>query len=447
MNRIDLRIRPTLLIFVIGLIQSSRILADPVSWNQEAQISYGTDSAQFGATVAAQGDRILVGALQGDGVVADSGAAYIYERSAGSWNRVATLAANDGTQFANFGGAVSLDNNRAVVGARDASRPGLQYAGSAYVYDAVGSSWTQSARLSAQDAMASDSFGAAVSLLGNRVVVGATKDDYSTFSDAGSAYVFDRDSNGNWLQSAKLTPLDPQSDAEFGFSAAQLIGEAVIGAPYLSLPNSYRNGAVYVFDEHATSWDQTARLTASDAGFDDRFGYSVAMSGDRMIIGAPDASLPGGQRAGAAYIFDKLNGIWTETAKLIEPIVNADDNFGFSVALDGDRAIIGSPVYTTATGSKGAAFVFDLVDGSWQNTAMVTASDATSNDAFGEAVAVTGTRAVVGARLADTLAGTNAGAAYVYSIPEPTGAALATIGLTLFAVFGSCRRLSIYAAK
>ncbi len=403
--------------------------AAPPQTTEVARLSFGADSDQFGTSVSMQGGRILVGALQGDGVVANAGAAFVYERSGQTWNKVATLVASDGSEFVDFGMSVSLDQTRAAVGAEDASRSGLQFAGSAYVYDSTGGVWGQSARLTAQDAAPSDSFGSAISLLGGRVVVGARRDDYSGATDAGSAYVFDRNVSGSWNQTAKLTPADPQTDAMFGSSTAISTDRVVVGAPFFSTLNDFRLGATYVFDRQGGSWSQTIRLTPSDPAEEDRFGASVAIAGDRMLVGAPTASPASAQFAGAVYVFERLNGIWTETAKLTEPVPRPGDNFGFSVAIEGNRAIIGSPGLTVAAGSKGGAFVFDLVNGSWSNTAMLVASDATSNDAFGEAVSLFGNDVVVGARLADSPAGDNAGAAYVYSIPEPTSLVLAAVGI------------------
>jgi hypothetical protein len=403
------------------------------SWDQQAEITNGAASDQFGASVAIQGDRVIVGALQGNGNAADSGAAYIFQRSGTMWSQTAKLVASDGNQFANFGYSVSIDGDRALVGAKDSSRSGRNFAGSAYVYDQTNGVWTQSTRLIASDAATADSFGASVSILGNRAVVGATNDDYSSVSDAGSAYVFDRSPGGIWTQSTKLAPTDPQSSANFGYSTSLAADRVVIGTPYFSGVRS-RSGAAYIFDNQSGAWSQTAKLVAPDAENDAFFGYSIATSGNRILVGAPAATSLGMQRAGAAYVFEFQNGNWIETARLIDPAPFPDDNFGISVSLDGNRAVVGG---SGVNFTRGAAFVFDLISGSWTNIAKLQAVDATLNDAFGETVGLAGDTAVVGARLADPVSGADAGAAYIYTIPEPSTSDLVFLGVA--SVIGLCK--------
>ena len=157
---------------------------------------------------------------------------------------------------------------------------------------------------------------------------------------------------------------------------------------------------------------EVAKLVASDAQGNDYFGASVAVSGDTAVIGARFEAT-GGVNAGAAYVFTRSGGAWTQQAKLMASDAQSSDYFGYSVAVSGDTAVIGA--YGEATGGSyaGAAYVFTRTGGSWTQQAKLMASDAQENDLFGVSVAVSGDTAVIGARLEAT-GGSSAGAAYVF---------------------------------
>lgn len=272
----------------------------------------------------------------------------------------------------------------------------------------------QRAKLTAIDGDRGDFFGRAVSLSGATALVGAWTDD-EVGLDAGAAYVMVDDGSGTWSQQAKLTASDSAALDRFG-SAVSLDGDtAVVGAPGHDDNGLLTTGAAYIFVRNAEGiWMKQARLTASNAADHDAFGRAVSISGDSVLVGAPQKSSDG-KLLGAAYVFVRDDqGNWSEQAKFDAPEPSRDIYFGFSVALDGDAAAVGSVSHSEG----GAAYVFGRSGASWSQQAKLTASDTTPRKQFGEAVSIDDNLIVVGAP-GDNLAAFSSGAAYVFEQGPP----------------------------
>jgi hypothetical protein len=261
----------------------------------------------------------------------------------------------------------------------------------------------------ASDAQANDNFGYSVAVSGDTAVIGAYAEDTGG-STAGAAYVFTR-SSGAWVEQAKLMASDAVYGDYFGYSVAVSGDTAVIGAQFEDTGGSTA-GAAYVFTRTGGAWTQQAKLMASDAQANDYFGASVSVSGDTAVIGARLEDT-GGSGAGAAYVFTRTGGSWTQQAKLMASDAQESDQFGASVSVSGDTAVIGAYAEDTGGSGAGAAYVFTRTGGSWTQQAKLMASDAQESDQFGYSVSVSGDTAVIGARLEDT-GGSTAGAAYVF---------------------------------
>ena len=276
-------------------------------------------------------------------------------------------------------------------------------------------------KLLASDAQSGDIFGRSVAVSGDTAIVGADLEDAGG-SGAGAAYIFQRDQGGagNWGEVKKLTASDAQADDQFGQSVAVSGDTAVVGASLEDAGGS-NAGATYVFQRDqggAGNWGEVKKLLASDAQGGDFFGISVAVSGDTLVVGA-DGGAAGGTLGGAAYVFQRDQGgadNWGEVKKLLASDAQGGDRFGSSVAVSGDTAIVGA-VFENAGGVQaGAAYVFQRNQGgagNWGEVKKLTASDAELGDRFGESVAVSGGTTVVGARFEDAGGGA-AGAAYVF---------------------------------
>jgi hypothetical protein len=463
------------------------------TWTQQAylkasQVSVGDG---FGYSVAVDGDTVVVGATGEDSSTtginstpnesdSDTGAAYVFVRSGSTWTQQAYLKAAQVTASDQFGNSVAVSGNTVVVGARfeDSSTTGINStpnesagdAGAAYVFVRSGSTWTQQAYLKAAQVTASDSFGNSVAVSGDTVVVGATWEDSSTAginstpnesaSNAGAAYVFVR-SGSTWTQQAYLKAAQVSVSDEFGSSVAVSGDTVVVGAMWEdsstaginSTPNEAASsaGAAYVYVRSGSTWTQEAYMKPSVeslglANLDDGFGGSVTVSGDTVVVGATgeDSSSTGinstpdesASNAGAAYVFVRSSGTWTQQAYLKAAQVTASDGFGGSVALSGDTLVVGALNEDSSTtginstpnesaSNAGAAYVFVRSGSTWTQQAYLKAAQVTGSDSFGISVAVSGDTVVVGATDEDSSTtginstpnelAVNAGAAYVFA--------------------------------
>ncbi|MCH8152289.1 MAG: FG-GAP repeat protein [Planctomycetes bacterium] len=384
----------------------------------------------FGFSVSISGDFAVVGAynegntgpLNFDG----PGSAYIFRFDGLSWVQEAKLTASDGAANDNFGWSVSISGDVAVIGARDDDANGI-FSGSAYVFEKPVGGWvdmTETAKLVASDGAVQDLFGNSVSISGEVIVVGAIGDDDvcpgKPVCNSGSAYVFEKPVGG-WVsmtQTAKLLASDGAAGDRFGFSVS-ISGEvAVVGAP-IGDGNVADSGSAYVFEKPVGGWvdmTRTAKLTASDGAVSHQFGISVSISGDVAVIGARFDD-DNGSLSGSGYVFVKPPSGWvnmTQTAKLTASDGAADDQFGNSVSISGDVVVVGAN--QLLSGGPGSAYVFEKPPGGWvtmTETAKLTASDGAANDQFGLSVSISGDVITVGA-IGDDDNGEDSGSMYVY---------------------------------
>ena len=215
---------------------------------------------------------------------------------------------------------------------------------------------------------------------------------------------------------AKLLDSNGEASDGFGGSVAVDGDTAVIGALQAD-GNVGGTGAAFVFLRNAGVWTEQAKLSAIDGAASDGFGGSVALEGDTVVIGAIFHD-DNGSNSGAAYVFTRSAGVWTEQAKLTASDGAASDLFGRSVAVDGDTAVIGADDDDDNGTNSGSAYVFIRSGITWTEQQKLAASDGAPFDRFGESVAVSGTTVVIGAILDDDN-GTNSGSAYVF---EPASA-------------------------
>ncbi|MFV1990105.1 MAG: FG-GAP repeat protein, partial [Acidimicrobiales bacterium] len=300
-----------------------------LSWTQQAKLT-ASDAAPgdiFGITVAILGDTILVGAYGDDDRGADSGSVYVFTRSGTNWSERTKLTAADGAAADSFGSALGIDGGTAVVGAFHDDNDGIN-SGSAYVFVGSGASWTQQAKLTAADGAANDFFGRGVDILGDSVVVGAFGDDDAGLT-SGSAYVFTR-AGTIWSQQTKLTASDAAASDDFGRSVAMSGNTVVVG----SSGDASNAGSAYVFTRASSVWSQQSKLTASDQTMGDLFGWAVAISRESIVVGAwgdDDDALT----SGSAYVFTRTGTAWSQKEKLTASDAGAEDRFGSSVTIDG----------------------------------------------------------------------------------------------------------------
>lgn len=317
----------------------------------------------------------------------------------------AKLIANDGAADDEFGTSVSISGNRMAIGASNDDSG----QGSVYIYDFDGTNWVQTVKLIASDAAADSFFGWSVALDGSRLLVGAVIEDSSR---RGAAYVFDLN-NGTWTETQKLLAADAEAADFFGSYVALDGDRLVIGA---GGDDSYQ-GSAYVFEFDGSSWSETQKLTASGAAAGDRFGSSVTLDGNRLVVGAWLVEVGSNSNQGAAYVFDFDGSAWSESQRLTASDGAANDYLGISVSLDGNRLAVGS---VGDDSFRGSAYVFDFDGSSWNETQKVVADDGESNDRFAYSVSLDGSRLAIGGRSDDIGGNSGQGSAYIYILNNGT---------------------------
>jgi 6-phosphogluconolactonase (cycloisomerase 2 family) len=281
----------------------------------------------------------------------------------------------------------------------------------------IGREWMVGPKLTSSDAAAWRFFGESVAISGDKMIVGASWDNANGYN-SGSAYIFEQES-GVWKQVAKLTASDGAVSDYFGSSVAISGDRAIVGA-YGDDDKGASSGSAYIFEEESGVWKQVAKLTASDGAVSDYFGSSVAISGDRAIVGAYGDD-DKGYESGSAYIFEKDSSEhWQQVDKLMAPDGYTMDYFGYSVAIDGDTAIVGAKYDDDKGSSSGSVYIFkkDVMSETWLEVYKLTALDGEAVDMFGESVAISADRVIVGAR-GDDDKGLEAGSAYIFQEVNP----------------------------
>eukprot|EP00978_Attheya_sp_CCMP212_P036677 scaffold168110_cov58-Attheya_sp.AAC.5 len=291
-------------------------------WSQQAKLtaSASESNGNFGRSLAISGDSMIVGSDVED--------AYIFAFAGGQWSEQARLIASDPTS--NFGVSVAISGGIAIVGA-DVSN-------SAYIFAYTGASWVQEKKLEAFGGGFDFQFGCSVGVSGSKVVVGDWA-NFAPISGQGAVHVFAHNGTG-WTEEAKLVAADPELSANLGWSVA-IAGENIVAGSRLDNANGLTDaGSAYVFKWNGTEWSQNAKLIASDSTAGDKFGESVAISGDTAVVSAPQKNL-GLPDNGAAYVFFYDGAAWIEVTKLVAISDNVLFGSTVSVSPSGDMVVAG----------------------------------------------------------------------------------------------------------
>ena len=308
-----------------------------------------------------------------------------------------TLTAADGATDDTFGEAVAIDGDTLVVGATSSDGD----KGAVYVYQRSGDVWTQTAKLSASDGATSDSLGSSVAIDGDTIVVGAPSDDVGANTSQGSVYTFTRTGAAARTETAKLTASDGAALDNLGRSVA-IDGDTIVaGASGDDINANTDEGSVYTFSRTgAANRTQTSKLVAGSGAGGDRLGVSVAIDGDTIVAGATGFDRVGSTDKGAAYTFPRTGGATILPTALLEASdAAAGDKLGKSVAIDGDTIIVGAfNDDVNANTDQGSAYTFTRTGGTPRTeTAKLTATDGAPSDNLGTSVAIAGDTIVAGA--------------------------------------------------
>ena len=364
-----------------------------------------TKYTNFGFSVSIDEDLAIIGSFHDDVNGTNSGSAYIFRWNGSSWVQEAKLLASDGTYADNFGWSVSISGVRAIVGAKGDDYNG-NCSGAAYIYHWDVYSWIQEEKLVAFDRDGEDEFGNSVSIFGDYAIIGSPLDD-DNGKDSGSAYIFRWDGS-SWVNEVKIVPSDGVSLDNFGKSVSISGDRAIVGADY----NNARSA--YIFKRDGTSWIQEDKLVPSDGKIYDRFGRSVSISGDRAIVGAffDDDN---GHHSGSAYLFHRVGSSWEQKSKIVASDGAAEDRFGWSVSISGNYAIAGAYANAAYGENTGSAYIFQWNGSSWVQETKLVASDADFYHYYGYSVSISGDCAMVGSHNDnDAIIGPATGSSYVY---------------------------------
>ena len=391
--------------------------------------SNGMAGDNYGQGVAIDGNRAVVGAPESDPGPGGVGTIYVYERTGGSWTETAKLIPLDPQLVQLLGFDVDLSGDLIVGGADfDGLVQGDPIVGAVYVFRETGGVWSQVAKLKPNDVPSIQFFGHRVAVDGGTVLGNSTGD--STLGQSAGAVYVHREVGGAFTQVAKLLASDGAAFDEFGFSL-DISGDTIVVGSRGDDDLGPGSGSVYVFREVGGAFTQVAKLTASDGASGDEFGSSVAIQGSRVIVGAvgADNGVPNSQR-GAAYVFEEVGGVWSQTTKLTASAAVDFDFLGKAVALDGDLVVVGSENADTQSLDPsfdiGTAHVFANVAGpgaspKWVELERLTAPDAAQGDLFACSVGVSGNTVLCGVYKDDDL-GTDSGSAYLFEQSAPLSA-------------------------
>ncbi len=319
---------------------------DGSSWVEEAVLRSADTMPNdaFGAAVAIEGDVIVVGAFLDDDSGRQSGSAYVFrfDPEAVEWVLEDKLLASDGEPSEWFGSSVAISGETLAVGA-PGSDQGL-LSGAVYIFRLEAGVWTEVTKFQASDTTEGHLFGGSVAIDGDLLVAGALGVDLSS----GAAYVFRRD-GPSWREEAKLVDADGASGDLFGRSVA-ISGDAVVVGAYGDFP-----GSAFVF-RGCLGWAQEAQLLPSDLEKNQTFAETVSIDGGVIVIGATGDG-QNGPVAGAAHVFRRRETQWIKEAKLLASDGTAYDKFGTSVAVDGDFLVVGAEWEDGNGPDSGSAYV------------------------------------------------------------------------------------------
>lgn len=380
------------------------------SWSQQAYIKapYAEFNDQFGTSVALSGNTLAVGAPledssatgfngnAADNAAANSGAVFVYVRSAGVWSQQGYLKASNSESGDQFGGAIALFEDTLAVGAvqEDSSARGVNSSqtnnsaggsGAVYVFSRNSGVWSQQAYIKASNTDADDQFGTSVSLSVNTLAVGAINEDSAvrivdgddtdnSRGNSGAVFIFTR-SNGVWSQQAYIKSSNSDANDQFG-TVVSIFGDTLaVGVPLEDSSDKgiggsgndniiASSGAVYIYTRSGVTWSQQTYIKASNAQFEDNFGVSLALSGDTLAVSADfedssdvgmngDETLDDAQDSGAVYLFTRTGGVWSQYAYLKASNTEFDDRFGASVDLSGDTLAVGASLEDSDTDGVG----------------------------------------------------------------------------------------------
>jgi hypothetical protein len=362
----------------------------PVQAQRQVQKVVASDAASFkdyGARCSIDGDWAFVTAPTSNLLALGAGEAYVLHRSNGSWAETQILLASVGQSGDSFGWSVDMSVDLAVVGARSSANFGTTRTGAAYVFERVGNTWVERQKLVPSIPFADGQFGHHVAISGDRIVVGNWFASLGG-THMGAAYVYER-SGPTWVEVARLQPSDLVSNASFGICVA-IEGDTIACGTFAG-----RAAYVYRRDPQGV-WALQQKLTypGSSLQLTWNFGALVALAGNTLFVSSED-TVGSALRAGRAYVYEESGGVWTLLQTLTPLDVESNDGFGIVNA--GGNVAVGSSYNDSDQGfHSGASYIFQKQNGQWSQTGKVLANDGVVGHLFGFSPSISGNTLIVG---------------------------------------------------
>ena len=400
-------------IILLMLFISICIFLFSVDTQNEVQKLTANDAAAsqyFGCSSAIDGNWLVMGAKGDTYYGSGSGAAYVYHFENGSWVQHSKLLSDSGNNDDDFGYSVAISGYNIIIGAPGDDDNGYNV-GSAYIFNYNGTNWTQTTELHAIDGASSDYYGYCVDISGDYAIIGAYGDD-DNGSKSGSAYIYKLE-NGTWSHDTKLTASNGSAEDNYGLAVCIDDDFVIVGAEREDSRGN-NSGLAYIYHLQNGNWLERWTIYGADTWNGENFGIAVDLDNRYAVIGATGQD-DNGVDSGCAYVFRYLNEAWYQQDKIVPSDGAEDARFGSSVAISGNSVIVGASMADAQGMMSGAAYLFQLDSGSWIEQKQLLPTDGASMDFAGGAVSISGDIVVVDCQRDDS--GSNdAGAGYVFNI-------------------------------
>jgi hypothetical protein len=349
----------------------------------------GLAGDNFGISVSISGNYAIIGASSDDGIAGvNQGSASIYQFDGSHWVFMQKLTDADGAPNDFFGTSVSVSGNYCIVGAyADDGDAGVDQ-GSASIYQFNGNNWVLMEKITDADAGAGDSYGRAVSVSGNKIIVGAYSDDDVAGVNQGSASIYQFDGT-NWIFIQKLTDNNGASGDAFGISVCMADTYVIIGAHLDSGPVGSYQGSASIYQYDGSNWTLMQKLLDTNGGVSDFFGFSVSISANEAIVGSPNDDGSAGVDQGSVSIYKFDGNSWIRIKKQTDINGAENDHFGYSVSIGGDYIMVGANGDTVnGNFSQGSSSVYKRLGSVWQRYQYVTDPYGAAADALGYSTSI-----------------------------------------------------------
>ncbi|KAJ5073903.1 hypothetical protein M0811_08176 [Anaeramoeba ignava] len=370
--------------------------------------SDATSESQYGVSVSVSEGNLFVGAPTHSFGASKTGTGYVYEFDYENGWEYNTLISGTGGDYSEFGKSVSVYSINAFIG-EPYRTGGATESGMVTAYYKSGTAWYLRQTINPPSAIVGGNFGSSVGMSTSYGVVGAPGNN-TNGNRSGSAQVY-KLYGASWIWTSSLIGDDTTVGDEFGSAVAIFDPYIAVGAPYHNTVGT-ASGYVYIFTRSVEVWSQTAKLSPSNLAAFDKFGSSLSMYNNLLLIGAPNHN-SSASAAGSAYLFTR-SVTWSQTSEIVPNSLSAGSRFGSSVSISGNFLVIGAPGFSDYASSSGAAFLFEYRSSNWQLAQTLLPHTYTSFLYFGSSVSLDGGQVVVGC-FGDPSNGTQAGSIYTWN--------------------------------